>query len=36
MTEELEHWADFTEGQERQGHQFSDVPIKLQIFDRTL
>ena len=26
-TEELEHWADFTAGQERQGHQFSDVPI---------
>ena len=26
-TEELEHWADFTAGQERQGHQFSDVPV---------
>ena len=26
-TEELEHWVDFTVGQERQGHQFSDVPV---------
>ena len=25
--EELEHWADFTVGQERQGHQFSDVAV---------
>lgn len=26
-TEELEHWADFTAGQERQGHQFFDISM---------